>query len=56
MNRLLVSPPRFTYTCQDYWVPRLKRGMTPENVIGQSVIAGLPLSPFGGGMQSVLTP
>jgi uncharacterized protein len=30
---LLVSPPRFNRAGRDYWMPRLKRGMTPGNAI-----------------------
>src|SRR5258708_35100698 len=32
---VLPAARRFTRTSGDYWVPRLKRGMAPENVMGE---------------------
>jgi hypothetical protein len=34
MIHLFGGAPRMICICRGYWVPRLKRGMTPENVIG----------------------
>jgi hypothetical protein len=31
-----AGAPRLIRACGDYWMPRLKRGMTPEDVIGLS--------------------